>query len=55
MAQTDTKWEEWLGIDGVRESILYVAGAGTRPGELEMRDANILTIGKGTTARSSRT
>ena len=46
MAQTDTKWEEWLGIDGVRESIIYVAGAGTRP--TDVRDANILTIGKGT-------
>jgi len=31
MAQMDTQWEKWLGIDGVTESILYVAGAGTRP------------------------
>jgi SagB-type dehydrogenase family enzyme len=31
IAQTDTKWEEWLGIDGVRESMIYVAGAGARP------------------------
>jgi len=31
MAQTDTQWEEWLGIDGASESILYIAGAGTRP------------------------
>jgi SagB-type dehydrogenase family enzyme len=43
MAQTDTKWEKWLGIDGVKESIVYVAGAGTRPSE-GMKDANILTL-----------
>jgi len=52
IAQTDTKWEEWLGIDGVKESVIYVAGAGTRP--TDMRDANILMIGKGTAPRSSR-
>ena len=46
MAQTDTRWEEWLGIDGVRESILYVTGAGTRPGDNEMKNANILTVGR---------
>ena len=51
IAQTDTRWEEWLGIDGVRESIIYVAGAGTMP--TDMRDANILAIGKGTASRSS--
>jgi SagB-type dehydrogenase family enzyme len=51
MAQTDTKWEKWLGIDGVKESIIYVAGAGTMP--TDMRDANILMIGKGTASRSS--
>jgi len=34
----------------VRESVLYVAGAGTRPGTSEMLDANILTSGKGTVA-----
>jgi SagB-type dehydrogenase family enzyme len=50
IAQTDTRWEKWLGIDGVRESIIYVAGAGTMPSDL--RDANILRIGKGTTPRS---
>jgi SagB-type dehydrogenase family enzyme len=50
MALRDSKWEEWLGIDGVTESILYVAGAGTRPSANEMRDANILTSGKGTAA-----
>jgi SagB-type dehydrogenase family enzyme len=50
IAQTDTRWEKWLGIDGVRESIIYVAGAGTMPRDL--RDANILRIGKGTTPRS---
>ena len=48
MALRDSKWEEWLGIDGVSESVLYVAGAGTRPGATEMLDANILTSGKGT-------
>ena len=35
MAQTDTQWEKWLGIDGVTESILYIAGAGTRPRDLQ--------------------
>jgi SagB-type dehydrogenase family enzyme len=49
IAQTDTRWEKWLGIDGVRESIIYVAGAGTIPAD--MRDANILTIGKGARRR----
>jgi SagB-type dehydrogenase family enzyme len=52
IAQTDTAWEKWLGIDGVTESIIYVAGAGTMPGD--MRDANILRIGKGTASRASR-
>ncbi|HET7108574.1 MAG TPA: SagB family peptide dehydrogenase [Candidatus Acidoferrum sp.] len=51
MAQTDTKWEKWLGIDGVRESIIYVAGAGTLPGEV--RDANIRMMRKGTASKSS--
>ena len=46
MAQTDTKWEEWLGIDGVKESIIYVAGAGTRPAD--MRGAHIGIIGRDT-------
>jgi SagB-type dehydrogenase family enzyme len=52
IAQTDTTWEKWLGIDGVRESIIYVAGAGTKP--TDMRDANILMTGKGTASGSSR-
>ncbi|HET6929127.1 MAG TPA: SagB family peptide dehydrogenase, partial [Candidatus Acidoferrum sp.] len=52
MAQTDTRWEKWLGIDGVRESIIYVAGAGTLP--TDMRDANILNLGKGTASRKAR-
>jgi len=43
-AHTDTQWENWLGIDGIHESVLYVAGAGTRPGPDGMRDATILTI-----------
>jgi SagB-type dehydrogenase family enzyme len=54
IAQTDTRWEYWLGIDGVRESIIYVAGAGTRPGPAEMRDANILTVGKKAAAKPRR-
>jgi SagB-type dehydrogenase family enzyme len=44
IAQTDTKWEKWLGIDGVRESVLYVAGAGSRP--KDMREAHLGTIGE---------
>jgi SagB-type dehydrogenase family enzyme len=52
IAQTDTKWEEWLGIDGVTESIIYVAGAGTRP--TDMRDANLWTLGKGTARKSPK-
>jgi len=51
IAQTDTKWEKWLGINGVRESTIYVAGAGTRPGPEDTRDANLLTIGKSATAK----
>lgn len=47
MALKDTQWEEWLGIDGIKESIVYVAGAGMRPGDTGMKDANILMIGKG--------
>ena len=31
IAYADTQWEKWLGIDGVNESLLYIAGAGTRP------------------------
>lgn len=45
MALSDSKWENWLGVDGVHESILYVAGAGTRP-KPTTRDANILFAGK---------
>lgn len=54
MAQTDTKWEQWLGIDGITESIIYVAGAGTRPETTDMRDANILTMGKGAAPKPSK-
>jgi SagB-type dehydrogenase family enzyme len=46
IALTDTQWEKWLGIDGVSESVLYVAGAGTRPAE-GTRDANIQMIREG--------
>lgn len=46
-AHTDTQWEKWLGLDGVTESVLYVAGAGTQPDSAAMRHANILRIGNG--------
>jgi SagB-type dehydrogenase family enzyme len=46
MAYMDTKWEEWLGIDGVMETMVYVLGAGTRPKPEQMRDAHIGLIGK---------
>lgn len=49
MAQTDTKWEKWLGIDGVNESMLYIAGAGTRP--VEMAGAHIGELGEGTASK----
>jgi SagB-type dehydrogenase family enzyme len=52
MALTDTKWEEWLGVDGVNESILYVAGAGPLPDKADMKSANILTSGKRTASIS---
>ena len=52
IAQTDTRWEKWLGIDGVKESIIYVAGAGTMPAD--MRDANILRIGKDAASKLTR-
>jgi hypothetical protein len=35
MALADSKIESDLGIDGVRESILYAAGAGARPKETD--------------------
>jgi hypothetical protein len=31
MGLNDTLIEQDLGIDGIRETVLYVAGAGTRP------------------------
>jgi SagB-type dehydrogenase family enzyme len=46
MALADTKWEQWLRIDGVNESILYIAGAGTLPPKALKKDANILMMGK---------
>jgi SagB-type dehydrogenase family enzyme len=47
MAQADTVWEKWLGVDGVNESVLYVAGAGTRPGKGDdSRQANLLRLEK---------
>jgi SagB-type dehydrogenase family enzyme len=35
IAYADTQWEKWLGLDGVSESVLYIAGAGTRPKALK--------------------
>jgi SagB-type dehydrogenase family enzyme len=32
-ALSDTKWEKLMGIDGVRESVLYAVGAGCRPAD----------------------
>jgi SagB-type dehydrogenase family enzyme len=46
MALKDTTWEEWLGIDGVNESILYVAGAGTLPAANDRKNATIMEMGK---------
>jgi SagB-type dehydrogenase family enzyme len=44
IALADTQWEKWLGIDGISESVLYVAGAGTRPKDVQ--DAHMGMIGK---------
>ncbi|HXY00577.1 MAG TPA: SagB family peptide dehydrogenase [Candidatus Limnocylindrales bacterium] len=52
MAVTDTQWEKWLGIDGVKESILYVVGAGTRP--TDTREAHLGTLAKGTASQSQK-
>lgn len=46
IALADTKWEELLGIDGVRESLIYAAGAGLRP-----KDEKQAHIGKGADPR----
>jgi SagB-type dehydrogenase family enzyme len=35
IAYADTQWEKWLGLDGVSESVLYIAGAGARPKNLK--------------------
>lgn len=46
IAYTDTQWEKWLGLDGISESVIYVAGAGMRPTNAKgMRDAHIGTVG----------
>lgn len=44
IAMKDTKWEEWLGIDGVNESVVYLLGAGPRPEE--MKDAHLAMLGE---------
>jgi len=46
IAMKDTKWEEWLGIDGVKESVLYIVGAGTRPEDVA--GAHLGTLGRKT-------
>jgi len=46
IALADTKWEKLLGIDGVRESLIYAAGAGLRP-----EDERLAHIGKGADPR----
>ena len=52
IAGTDTQWENWLGVDGIEESLVYVAGAGARPRPI--RGAHIGMIGKCTAAPSSQ-
>ena len=46
IALADTQWETLLGIDGVRESLIYAAGAGLRP-----EDEEHAHIGKGADPR----
>lgn len=46
IALADTKWEKLLGIDGIRESLVYAAGAGLRP-----EDEKLAHIGKGADPR----
>ena len=46
IALADTQWEKLLGIDGVRESLIYAAGAGLRP-----KDEELAHIGKGADPR----
>jgi SagB-type dehydrogenase family enzyme len=43
IALADSQWEKLLGIDGVKESIVYAAGAGARP-ENE-RGAHLMKLG----------
>lgn len=44
MAFADSTWEKWLGIDGVGESVLYVAGAGMLPSGAPRKGANITEL-----------
>jgi SagB-type dehydrogenase family enzyme len=44
IAYSDSQWEKWLRINGVTESILYIAGAGTQPNEAQVHSANLLTL-----------
>ena len=41
MAMADSKIDRDLGIDGVREGVLYVAGVGKRPAGLDWRTASL--------------
>ena len=43
IALADSHWEKILGIDGVKESILYAAGAGVRP--KNERGAHLMNLG----------
>jgi SagB-type dehydrogenase family enzyme len=43
IALADSQWEKLLGIDGVKESILYAAGAGVRPAN--ERGAHLMKLG----------
>jgi SagB-type dehydrogenase family enzyme len=43
IALADSQWEKLLGIDGVKESILYAAGAGMRPAN--ERGAHVMKLG----------
>ena len=44
IAMKDSQWEEWLRIDGVEESVVYVVGAGARPEDTS--GAHLETLGK---------
>jgi SagB-type dehydrogenase family enzyme len=43
IALADSQWEKLLGVDGIKESILYAAGAGVRPAN--ERGAHLMKLG----------